>query len=260
MKAEKKHVVSFSGGLCSFWTAMRVAEKYGTENMVLLFADTMIEDEDLYRFNADVERLLGVPLTVVRDGRTPWEVFRDKRFLGNSRVDPCSAVLKRALLDRWKVANCDPSETVMYMGLDWTVEHRLVRLRKRMPKWQVEAPMCEAPYWTKSRMVDECRMLGIDPPRLYGMGFHHNNCGGFCVKSGHAQFALLLRTMPERYAYHERMEQGMRVMLGDYGLGWGREKNVAILNDRAGGGPRRPLTLKAFRERIEEGDANGLQV
>lgn len=28
-------------------------------------------------------------------------------------------------------------------------------------------------------------------------------------------------------------------------------KDVSILNDRAGGGPRRPLTLRAFRDRIE---------
>ncbi len=55
---------------------------------------------------------------------------------------------------------------------------------------------------------------GIAPPRLYAMGFPHNNCGGFCVKAGQAHFALLLRTMPERYAYHEAKENELRAELG----------------------------------------------
>ena len=41
------HVINFSGGLCSFWAAHRVKERYGPENMVLLFADTLIEDAGL---------------------------------------------------------------------------------------------------------------------------------------------------------------------------------------------------------------------
>jgi hypothetical protein len=32
--------------------------------------------------------VLGVPVTVVADGRTPFEVFADQRFLGNSRLAP----------------------------------------------------------------------------------------------------------------------------------------------------------------------------
>ena len=45
-----KHVVFFSGGACSYCTAKRVIENVGKENVVLLFTDTKIEDEDLYRF------------------------------------------------------------------------------------------------------------------------------------------------------------------------------------------------------------------
>lgn len=51
MGDELLHVVNFSGGLCSFWSAHRVKERYGSANMVLLFADTLIEDPDLYGFN-----------------------------------------------------------------------------------------------------------------------------------------------------------------------------------------------------------------
>ena len=81
---------------------------------------------------------------------------------------------------------------------------------------------------------------GIEVPRLYKLGHNHNNCGGFCVKAGHAQFIHLLKTMPERFAYHERKEQSMRDELGD----------VSILRDRSGG-EAKPLTLRELRERYE---------
>ena len=40
----------FSSGISSWAAAKRYAEQKGTAGMVLLFADTGIEDEDNYRF------------------------------------------------------------------------------------------------------------------------------------------------------------------------------------------------------------------
>ena len=48
-----KHIVSFSGGMGSFAEAKSCVDKYGKENVTLLFADTLMEDEDLYRFKDD---------------------------------------------------------------------------------------------------------------------------------------------------------------------------------------------------------------
>lgn len=45
-----QHVVFYSGGLGSYGTAVHVAKKHGVENMFLVFTDTLIEDNDLYRF------------------------------------------------------------------------------------------------------------------------------------------------------------------------------------------------------------------
>ena len=45
-----KHVVMFSGGAGSWAAAKRVAERHGTADLTLLFTDTLMEDEDLYRF------------------------------------------------------------------------------------------------------------------------------------------------------------------------------------------------------------------
>jgi hypothetical protein len=75
------HVVQYSGGIGSWATAMRVAQRHGTDGLVLLAADTKVEDPDLWRFVTDSAAHLGVEPVVVTDGRTPWQVFADQRFL-----------------------------------------------------------------------------------------------------------------------------------------------------------------------------------
>lgn len=241
-----KHVVMFSGGNGSWAAAKRVAERYGTADMVLLFTDTRMEDEDLYRFILEAAANIGCPLTTITEGRNPWHVFFDERFLGNSRHDPCSKILKRQMADRWLSANCDPADTICYVGIDWTEEHRFTRLRARRAKdgWTYLAPLCEAPYISKKDVSTLLVSAGIQQPRLYDMGFSHNNCGGFCIKAGQGHFANLLKQMPERYAKHENMEQAIRTYL---------DKDVSILTDRRGGDGKKPLTLKDFRIRVESG-------
>lgn len=241
MSKAMKHVVSYSGGVGSWAASKRVVEKYGTENTILLFADTLIEDEDLYRFLYDSSLNVGVGITRIADGRTPWQVFHDVRYLGNSRVDPCSSVLKRELIRKWLQENCDPSNTIVYVGIDWMEQHRIERIKARNDIWRYEAPMCDAPLMSKTDMLNWLRQEGIEPPRLYKMGFPHNNCGGFCVKAGQAQFAKLLVEMPERYAEHEAHEEALRSYL---------EKDVSIMRDRRGG-TSKPLTMKDFRERVQ---------
>lgn len=237
-----KHVVMFSGGAGSWMTAKRVAEKHGTENLVLLFADTKMEDEDLYRFLDDAARDIGVPVTRVAEGRNPWEVFFDKRYLGNTRIDPCSSILKRELLRKWLERECDPNDTIVYIGIDWTEEHRFSKAQKYWTPWRCESPLLEAPLMGKPQQLEALRAAGIEVPRLYKMGFSHNNCGGFCIKSGQGHFARLLEHMPERFAYHEQQEQKLREHLG---------KDVAILRHRSGPDKGKPMPLRVLRQRIE---------
>lgn len=241
-----KHVVMFSGGLGSWAAAKRVAAEHGTADMVLLFTDVRMEDKDLYRFLKEAAPNVGVPLTTIAEGRNPWHVFFDERLLGNSLKDPCSKILKRQMADDWLTANCDPAETIVYVGIDWSEEHRYTRLRDRRAAdgWVYLAPLCQAPYLDKTDVAKWLKAEGIKAPRLYEMGFAHNNCGGFCIKAGQGHFANLLRTLPTVYAKHEGMEQAIRTYLG---------KDVSVMTDRSGDGKKKPMTLKDFRIRIESG-------
>jgi 3'-phosphoadenosine 5'-phosphosulfate sulfotransferase (PAPS reductase)/FAD synthetase len=235
-------VVMFSGGVGSWAAAKRVAERHGTDGLVLLFADTLIEDADTYRFMREAAANVGGQLIEIREGRTPWEVFRDRRFLGNARVDPCSHHLKREPCDRWLAENCDPANTVVYVGIDWSEEHRYTRLRdlRAAGGWSYVAPLGDPPYLTKDDMHDWAKREGLAKQRLYVLGMPHANCGGGCVKMGQGGFARLLKADPCRFAEWEENEETLRAQLGD----------VSILRDRRGG-TTTPLTLRALRQRIE---------
>jgi hypothetical protein len=249
-------VVSLSGGVASWAAAQRTLDRFDPADVTLLFADTLIEDEDLYRFLDEIEEQLDHPIVRISDGRDPWQVFFDGRFIGNTRIDLCSRVLKRELLRKW-IDERHEKATVVF-GIDWTEEHRIGAIEHNYQPHACWFPLIDEGIG-KDQVFVELEATGIARPRLYDKGFQHNNCGGFCVKAGQAQFAALLFHFPERYAHHEQREQDLREHLG---------KDVAILRDRrieameeyalAHGLDKTPKaipqTLRTFRERIEAGE------
>lgn len=241
---ERKHVIFYSGGIGSYFAAKRVVEKEGKENVILLFTDTKMEDEDLYRFIDETSKRLGARLVKLADGRTPWDIAKDVRFLPNSRIAQCSHLLKQKMANTWIKDNFKPEECILYLGIDWTEEHRRSAPVKNYLPYEVRFPMCEEPYLTKPQMLDILEKEDyIRRPRLYAKGFAHNNCGGFCFRAGIGHFKNLLEKNRKLYLFHENKEQEMRTYLG---------KDVSILR-RIRNGKKINLTLKDLRLELESG-------
>jgi hypothetical protein len=241
-RSSSAHVVMFSGGLGSWATAKRVALGVSTNAMTLLFADTLVEDEDTYRFLESAARNVRAELVRVADGRTPFEVFHDDRFLGNARLANCSKYLKQKPCREWVETNCDPASTILYVGIDWTEQHRLAAVQGGWKPYEVRAPLCSPPYLSKQQIVDFCKAERLRPPRDYDIGLPHANCGAQgCVRGGQAYWQRLLEARRDVYLRTESEEQELREYLGT---------DVAMLRDRTGG-VTRPMTLREFRERTE---------
>lgn len=240
-----KHIVSYSGGLGSAITLQMLVEEHGKENVIALFADTKVEDKDLYRFNTDLQNLLGCEFITIADGRTPWQVFKDTKYIGNSRVDPCSKHLKRDLLRKWLKANYNHKECFVYIGIDWTEEHRLLPVVRRGRPYKYRSLLIEKDIFLFPQdKLEWCLKHGIAMPRLYSYGFAHNNCGGFCVKAGLGQFKLLYEMLPEVYSSNELEEQ----------LAIKGNTNLRPFLKKTINGRKRYLTLKEYREQFLEKD------
>ena len=243
-----KHVISYSGGITS-WAAAKLVQTRiagAEDDVVLLFADTKSEASDVYDFIKAGAANIGRNVTTVCDGRTPWEVFRDERFLGNSLIDPCSKILKRELMDRWRRNNCDPLTSRHYIGVDFTEINRYKTHKAGLGKrgWQCEAPLIRY-RMSKPKALEWAIAEGLSPPDAYKEGFSHANCAGMCIKAGKHHWARLYQLHPDRYLYAERQEQGLREYL---------KRDVTILVDRRGE-ERIPVTLRELRRRLEAGVA-----
>lgn len=203
-------------------------------------------------------------LVWIVEGRDPWEVYRDSSFLGNSGKDPCSRVLKREALAAWRSANClrdgelfGPPD-VFTVGIGDHEAHRFygdsqsigILRANGADGWLYEAPLIalnealqrgeQVPSEILGLAYSPIGDIGPAEPRLYGMGYSHNNCGGKCCKAGQAHWALRFRVQPERYAYDAMMERKTSAFLGG---------GVAMMTDRRGG-DRKPLTLDDFAARL----------
>jgi hypothetical protein len=237
-------LVSFSGGLGS-WAAAKLRRQSHPDNtMILLFADTKFEDQDLYRFLPQAAANVGAELVTIADGRDIWQVFCDERMLGNTRADPCSKILKRRLLDRWRDENCKPDSTTLVLGYGSEEGGRVERHGARLAPWRCVYPVYDAKL-SGYEVLAWCEREGLDPPRLYDLGFEHNNCKGGCVKAGVSSFVHLYRTLPGQFQEWVDGEERVRKHLG--------RTDISILRDRRGG-VTTPMPLMVLAERIEAGE------
>lgn len=195
--------VMFSGGAASYIAAKRWRDK--DPDAVLLFSDTGIEDADLYRFLNEASEHLGMRLVTVQAGESFEEMIAREKALPNNMMPFCSRVMKTEPAERWLMEH--PEVTTLVYGLEWTETHRVARIAKRWPGYTCVFPAMERPMLFKAQMLDEIRSDGIEPPRLYSLGFAHNNCGGGCVRNGHAAWRHLAAELPERFAWWVELER-----------------------------------------------------
>ena len=231
--------ISFSGGLGSAVSALLAVENGVDFN--LIFADTLIEDEDLYRFNRDVARACGKEIIHLTDGRTPWDVYVDKRWIGNTRTAHCSTELKTIPIKKWLDENAELNDPLV-LGMDFSEMDRIARAQKQWAPRPVISLINIYNVW-RPEWPDVLARHDIEPPRLYKMGYEHNNCGGFCCKAGLVQFERLLRNNPERFKYHEDEMERVMQEIGPTAKPFLRQSYQ---------GETQYLTLKDFRKGVEE--------
>lgn len=238
------HVAMFSGGASSAYVAYHIVQKYGKENSILFFTDTLWEDLDNYRFMEEVADYIGLEITTSIDGRTPEEVFFDMRFLGNSRMAKCSEELKvrQTMIFLEELRDIHNLEPILYFGIGPHEQHRAINLQnfyEHNPIEPIETrfPMIEIFKEDMDAKTIIQNEWGIKLPRMYDLGFSHANCGGRCVRGGLGHYALLYKVWPDQYAEQEAMEERFREKF---------QKDVSILKRNGG-----PFTLREYREMME---------
>lgn len=201
------NIVALSGGESSAAVAMMCRN---LPDLVLYFNDTKWEDADLYRYLGDISKYLGAKIFEDSDGRSPEDLAYKNHALPNNRMPFCSRILKAERLQRYAT----PRDTI-YFGIGMHEIHRAGRIRLVYSSLGIntEFPLLREgmDFSSASALMAE---TGIERPRLYGLGFEHNNCSGGCVRQGVKQWRHLLRVQPEVYEKRARLEREFSMRFG----------------------------------------------
>ena len=251
-----KYLVSYSGGIGSFWAAKKLVDQYGKENVVAIFTDTNWEDEDLYRFIDESIAHLGIDLIYLEAPCNPMELAKKEKVIYNSRMASCSRILKmrlqysfilqrkyKVLGDTYNVKDLilcgeeyygkiNPNNFTMVLGIDWTEAQRtgpILKNWKEKHGFNVVFPLVDDLTYSKDVAFDYLRDNNIHIPRLYTLGFAHNNCGGRCFKAGQGHFKILFEKMPYRFDELSNYEKEFRESTGkDYSIMTKMRKGVKM--------------------------------
>lgn len=206
-----KHICFVSSGVASFMSAYLVCEKFKDDKKHLIFADTLFEDEDNYRFLKEsndylVNNYKNVFCHYLKDGRNPWDIVTEQNFISHRAVQ-CSVVLKAQICKTKVLELAKTDDVTLYLGIDFNEVERTEKIIKNWKPFNVDFPLLWDNWTSKKDCFDFLEKIKINPPRLYKYGFAHANCGGFCFKTGKGQLLKLLEYFPERYAEMEKREQ-----------------------------------------------------
>lgn len=247
-----KHVISIGGGISSTWLLVdRVITKYGKENVDAVICALANEHPDLWRLVEAVERKYGISIKRIHLGNKPpdiWDIFFYTGMMGSTFADPCSRMAKRELMAAHMNANYDPANTVLHVGITAGEIDRMMAIRANWKRqgFKVEADLEAEPEISKETLLAMCeKEFGFIPKPYIWNPKGHNNCSMFCVKAGKGQMARLLYYDRAAYLEHERMELLHQQTFSH---------TSTIMRDewtRNGKRGADPLTLRAFRERME---------
>ncbi len=248
-------VVSVSGGAGSTLAAHRAADKFGLDNVTLVFADTNTEHESLYALLDHMETLLK-PIVRLNDGRDIWDVF-DEHGIIRTPTGSCKASLELKIkpIADYVASNFSPEDSIIVSGLEYTEPERRKRFDNRWAPFKCWHPLADAPILSNCQIVDKIKEMGYPEQTLYERRFPHNNCGGGCILAGLGQWHGLYLDDKKTFDYHKLREKQFN------------EKNrkdkepFAVLRDQSAKPVVKdgeiiherkvtPLTLEEFEQRI----------
>ena len=185
------------------WFSASAASAVATKMInadVIAYCDTGSEDEDNRRFYEDCERWFGRPITRLKNERyrDTWDLWEKRAYLSGVRGAPCTKALKVEP----RLAFQQPGDTHVFgYTADGSDIKRAMHLRETYPELHIRFPLIA---WglTKANCLELLHKAGIQPPRVYAMGFPNANCIP-CVKATSPNYwALVRKEFPQEF---ERM-------------------------------------------------------
>lgn len=206
--SDRRIVIGFSGGVTSAWCVGWALRNFPREEVVLLFHDTKEEDDDTYRFIAEMSAALGVSITERSDGRSVTELCYAHNMLPNNLAPFCSRILKVEQGEKFiaELKRQGIDDITMIYGFSGNEPNRVQR--KTAMGW-VNGYKCRFPLIeekvTKQDCADWCQCaMGVAIPAMYEWS-DHANCPG-CARGGKAYWLQVRRNRPKVFEQRKGLE------------------------------------------------------
>lgn len=202
-------VVWFSCGAASAIALQETIRQYGDSYNIRAVNNPVIEeDEDNIRFMRDVSDWLNIEIEQASRSLYPdnsaQSVWEHRKFMSGPQGAPCTLELKKRARQEWELHN-----KTCWMVLGFTVDEK--RRHDQFVKFEREdlLPVLIDAGLTKQDCYDRLLEHGIEPPRMYRLGYPNANCVG-CVKATSPTYWNKVRqTHPEVFA--ARAEQSRKI-------------------------------------------------
>jgi hypothetical protein len=173
--------------------------------VVIINAFIKEEHPDNRRFLEDCEKWFGHPIIVVRNEKysaSTDEIWRQKRFIINQRMAPCSTALKRETMGKLAL----PGD-ITVLGFTSEETDRFDSLCDRFPKETFRAPLIERGL-DKGDCLAMIKRAGIELPMMYRLGYDNANCIG-CPKGGQSYWQNIRADFPERFVQIQAIQESI---------------------------------------------------
>tara|TARA_Y100001963_G_scaffold142818_1_gene212892 strand:- start:394 stop:1137 length:744 start_codon:yes stop_codon:yes gene_type:complete len=170
-------VVWFSCGAASAVAGKLAVKKY--KNCEIVYCDTGGEHESNKKFLKDCEKWIGKNITILKNEKYEdhFDVFLKTRYLNGIKGARCTTELKKNLRIKYQKPN-----DIHIFGYTLEEKNRAEKFENNNPELFVDWILIENGV-SKENCLGVLWQSGIKLPKMYKLGYNHNNCIG-CCKGG----------------------------------------------------------------------------
>jgi hypothetical protein len=203
---DKKIIGWFSCGITSAVACKLAVDKYGKDNVILIYFVIDSAHEDNERFIKQCEDWIGVKIERRRSSKykDQFDVIEKTRYINGPSGARCTKELKKDV--RISVENeINYEHQVFGFEFDKKEVNRAIRFTQQNPHTNPIFPLIEERL-TKEICAGILINAGIELPTMYKLGFHNNNCK-MCVKGGMGYANLIKKNFPDDFDRMAKLER-----------------------------------------------------
>ena len=196
---DKKIIGWFSCGITSAVACKLAVDKYGKDNVVLIYFEIDSAHKDNERFIQDCEKWIGLKVE-----RRRSQKYKDQFDVNGPGGARCTKELKKDV--RTSVEKEINFEHQVF-GFEFEKKeiNRAIRFSQQYPHTNAIFPLIESKL-TKEQCAGILLNNNIALPTMYTLGFHNNNCI-MCVKGGMGYANKVREHFPEEFNKMAKLER-----------------------------------------------------